>query len=405
MARHDGSFENPVSVFIDTGPGAPVAAAGQPPVLTSFGMWGSKPTDSREGNCGWDGWVTRSYDGGRTFRDLTKVLTADPHCKGGTRYDTQPGLFFDGGLQRYIGTARASRDPSCGFWYPKTTGKCAPPLEEGTCNCSEPGAQRSIAMTQSASASLTDGQQWDSHRSSVGSKDHQYYTGVTFPWLGVYLQMTMVYDASSSVTEQRVHCRLQYSTDLERWHMVEPASDFIPLGAAGAYDSHIIFAASGVHSSPEGEHVYYFEGDGPHYGPRNSSFALARFRPSGLVGVGLLGGSTTGTLVTAPLTAAGPRLLLTADVAAGSVLVASRSYGHRSCSQTVSVLAGAHTHADVPFVGDFVPGESFVLSFGVEGAQTLLYTLSYRGAQGRGPTSPSAGLKKKRVFFCSLVKN
>ena len=99
---HDDSFENPVSVFRDTGPHAPVAAGGEPPVLTSFGMWGSKPMDSREGNCGWNGWVTRSYDGGRTFRNLTQLLTEDPACQGGTRYDTQPGLFFDTKQQRCV---------------------------------------------------------------------------------------------------------------------------------------------------------------------------------------------------------------------------------------------------------------------------------------------------------------
>ena len=80
---HDGTFENPVSVFRDTGPSAPRAAAGQPPVLTSFGMWGTKPTDSREDNCGWNGYVARSYDAGRTWVNRTRLLTEDPNCEGG----------------------------------------------------------------------------------------------------------------------------------------------------------------------------------------------------------------------------------------------------------------------------------------------------------------------------------
>jgi hypothetical protein len=57
---------------------------------------------------------------------------------------------------RYVGTTRASRDPACGFWYPKTTGKCAPPLGTGHCNCSEPGAQRAISITQSPGDVLFD---------------------------------------------------------------------------------------------------------------------------------------------------------------------------------------------------------------------------------------------------------
>eukprot|EP01045_Picozoa_sp_COSAG04_P015616 COSAG04_NODE_1246_length_7582_cov_2.322555_4_plen_814_part_00 len=81
---HDGTFENvQPSVFRDTGPSAPRAATGQPPVLTSFGMWGTKPTDSREDNCGWNGYVARSYDAGRTWVNRTKLLTEDPNCEGG----------------------------------------------------------------------------------------------------------------------------------------------------------------------------------------------------------------------------------------------------------------------------------------------------------------------------------
>lgn len=60
--------------------------------------------------------------------------------------------------------------------------------------------------------------------------------------------------------------------------------------------------------------MYYFGGDGPHYGPRNSSLALSTFRPHGLAGVGAaatwvfpVAGRTTLILVT------GPKLVLSAD--------------------------------------------------------------------------------------------
>ena len=55
-------------------------------------------------------------------------------------------------------------------------------------------------------------------------------------------------------------------------------------------------------------------GDGPHYGPRNSSFALAEFRPHGLAGVGApqgwihpVAGRTLALLVT------GNQLVVSAD--------------------------------------------------------------------------------------------
>ena len=159
-------------------------------------------------------------------------------------------MFFDSRTRTYVTTSRASRDPKCGGWVPRDV--CG-----SGCNCSEPGAQRAIAISQSPNGDLFDGRQrWRSWRSSVGTAQHQQYCGISFPWAGIYLQMVMVYDALSNATEQRVHCRLQWSQDLHRWEFIEPTRDLIPLGASGEFDSHIIFAGSGVYSTPEGERVY-----------------------------------------------------------------------------------------------------------------------------------------------------
>ena len=301
-------------------------------------------------------------------------------------------MFFDSRTRTYVTTSRASRDPKCGGWVPRDV--CG-----SGCNCSEPGAQRAIAISQSPNADLFDGRQrWRSWRSSVGTPQHQQYCGISFPWAGIYLQMVMVYDALSNATEQRVHCRLQWSQDLHRWELIEPTRDLIPLGTSGAFDSHIIFAGSGVYSTPEGERVYCerrhrcatcpnlwlhpcalrtdMGGDGPHDGPRNSSLGLATFRPSGFAGIGLASSASTGTLTTTTLTAGGGGLLLTADLAAGSVMPVSRSCVRRSCNETVQLKAGALTRSPLPF-GSFVVGEQFTLTFRLEGATTVLYTLDY----------------------------
>ena len=94
-------------------------------------------------------------------------------------------------------------------------------------------------------------------------------------------------------------------------------------------------------------------GDGPHDGPRNSSLGLATFRPSGFAGIGLASSASTGTLTTTTLTAAGGRLVLTADLAAGSVMPVSRSCVRRSCNETVQLKAGASFTSPV-----FSPGDS-----------------------------------------------
>jgi hypothetical protein len=59
---------------------------------------------------------------------------------------------------------------------------------------------------------------------------------------------------------------------------------------------------------------YYFGGDGPHYGTRNSSLALITFREAGLAGVGApphWHAPVSG--VTKPLKVTGRKLLVTAD--------------------------------------------------------------------------------------------
>ena len=118
-------------------------------------------------------------------------------------------------------------------------------------------------------------------------------------------------------------------------------------------------------------------GNGPHYGPRNSSLGLATFRPLGFAGIGLASDTAIGTLATTTLTAGGSRLLLSADISVGGVLSVSRCCMRRTCNETVHVKAGALTRSPLPFSGRFAVGEHFTLVFRLEGATTVLYTLGY----------------------------
>eukprot|EP01052_Picozoa_sp_SAG31_P022325 SAG31_NODE_1772_length_7306_cov_3.341335_4_plen_63_part_00 len=59
----------------------------------------------------------------------------------------------------------------------------------------------------------------------------------------------------------------------------------MPLGISGSFEDHICYGSVPlVHNGTIRE--YYFGGDGPHYGTRNSSLALIEFREAGLAGVG-----------------------------------------------------------------------------------------------------------------------
>lgn len=147
----------------------------------------------------------------------------------------------------------------------------------------------------------------------------QLYEMVTFPYFGVYLGILDVYYAAGA--RQEVHCELAWSNDYIHWHRIEEGSDLIPLGPEGSFESHICYGSVPLDDAPlsEGADVpdireYYFGGDGPHYGTRNSSLGLIQFRPAGLAGVGApahwhspVSGETQ------PLAILGATLLVTAD--------------------------------------------------------------------------------------------
>ena len=149
-----------------------------------------------------------------------------------------------------------------------------------------------------------------------GSQDHQTYAQVTFPWLDIYLGLSMVFDASSP--DGKVHCRLVYALKAEGpWQAVGgdsilDAPDFLPLGGPSDFDSHIIFAAASPFRHREffreEERIYYMGGNGPHSGARNSSFALATLRPDGFAGV-----RGNGTFRTHSLVVTHATLIATAD--------------------------------------------------------------------------------------------
>lgn len=89
----------------------------------------------------------------------------------------------------------------------------------------------------------------------------------------------------------------------------------MPLGDEKSFESHICYGSVPVHVPGDNTiREYYFGGDGPHYGTRNSSLALITFREAGLAGVGApphwhapVSGQTKLLAVT------GPHVVVTAD--------------------------------------------------------------------------------------------
>lgn len=160
-----------------------------------------------------------------------------------------------------------------------------------------------------------------------GSLDHQLYSQITFRWHNAYLGIVMVYDATDAA--QRIHCRLAWATTaLGDWLWVDEASlgnaDFIPLGADGAFDSHVCFAAASPVRHKGEERVYFMGGNGPHFGVRNSSLGVGTIRKDRFASI-----RGSGTLFTTELLITASWLTVTADVDpdGGSVMVGLRDLG------------------------------------------------------------------------------
>ena len=131
---------------------------------------------------------------------------------------------------------------------------------------------------------------------------------------GVYLGILDVYYAAGA--RQEVHCELAWSSDYKTWHRIDEGHDLVPLGLEGSFESHICYGAVPVAARDGSNSIleYYFGGDGPHYGTRNSSLAMISFREQGLAAVGAaphwhapVAGRTQAMVVT------GSQLLVTAD--------------------------------------------------------------------------------------------
>jgi hypothetical protein len=218
------------------------------------------------------------------------------------KWDTHQNVFFDDTSQTYVVTTRSVPEEPTG-------------LERETSLTRSTGPSYDFDFTKAPPVIVR------------GNLSHQTYAQVTFPWLNVYLGLVMVYDQgpvpAKPWPEGLVHCRLTYASKPEGpWQPVEGANvieapDFLPLGGPKAFDSHVIFAAARPFRQGAGaaatEHIYYMGGNGPHSGPRNSSFALATLRPDGWASV-----HGQGSFTTPSLTVTGAMLTATVDFGASS---------------------------------------------------------------------------------------
>ena len=223
----------------------------------------------------------------------------------GNRWDTHNNMFWDERHQRYLGVTRGNT-------------RMRTPEGKDVLN-------RTVAITSSPTF---DGAFTPVRVVHVGrGLDDQLYAQQVFPYYSLYLGFVSVYDFrfEKGSPDDRVRCELAWSHDAETWHRVRDVSrgvgatdaeDLIPMGGAGEFDSYDCFASKAV--VVDGQvRIYYMGGDGPHFGPRHTSFNLATIRSDGFAGQAAADASKPAVLRTKPLPCHGTTPLVTADIAPG----------------------------------------------------------------------------------------
>lgn len=104
---------------------------------------------------------------------------------------------------------------------------------------------------------------------------HQTYALTVFPYANLYLGYVMMYHVGAGRT---VDVELAWSPDSIHWQRVAPGQAFLPLGAAGSYDSGCIYAQAGPPVVQDGELLIYYGGSPTvHQGwKRSGDLCLAR---------------------------------------------------------------------------------------------------------------------------------
>jgi hypothetical protein len=151
-----------------------------------------------------------------------------------------------------------------------------------------------------------------------GTPEAQTYAMPTFRHAGVYLGLVMIFRPKPN----RVHCELTWSADTVKWQRIDAGVPLIPLAdKKGDYDWGCAYAAACPVVLKEEIRLYYGASNGTHNGWRDGFLALATLRPDGFAGHEPARADKPATVLTAPVTCSGAKLLVTADAEGGSVSV------------------------------------------------------------------------------------
>lgn len=190
----------------------------------------------------------------------------------------------------------------------------------------------------------------------------QVYGMPVFPYQGLFIGLPWVYNARwfkyGSYTDQRMYdvekdspctmdVQLAWSWDLVNWTRPFPRRQFIPRGAAGTFDSDMIYTARAPVQVGDRLHFYYGGWDGPHNNPKaTSNIGLAILRLDGFCS--MHAGNAEGWLITRREPLQRPRITINAKTAANGYVAAEL------LDRDSNVVEGFSREQCTPFNGDSV---------------------------------------------------
>lgn len=224
---------------------------------------------------------------------------------GNNRWDTHNNMFWDEKRQEYVGITRGdtSAVSASGMWrLNRTVARVSSPSWDGSF---------SNLKVVHAGESLAD----------------QLYAQITFPFYSAYIGLLATYDSkfASNTPEDKVRCELAWSPDTLHWFRLRDESRVDAPGELIRSDSGgnklwDCFMANKPVVLGETMRLYYMAGDGPHFGSRNTTLAVATLRRDGFAGRAPRSARAAALIISRLLTCDGELPVVTADVAMGGSL-------------------------------------------------------------------------------------
>ena len=222
----------------------------------------------------------------------------------------------------------------------------------------------------------------------AGTAHDQLYEQLVFPYWSVYLGFVVSYDFNfeRGSPHDRTRCELAWSPDSVNWHRLyderRGTREIIPLSkSANAPDGYDCYPANRpVDVAIEHSiRLYYFGGNGPHFGYRNSTLMLARLRRDGFAGLTQRDPLKGPAVVTSrPLPCNGEPLSVTTDVEIGGSVDVTLLSLSGPAAPIVSLpirVSGTDRVVEFPYSGGDIPAGTCKIIFKLHMA--TLYTFGW----------------------------